>query len=320
MKKNLLLFVAIVLILSAISSVVPLLYLETRWQIDWENVPVDISTSNAKFRCMTVAENGDLWAGNDNGVVHISGQTWETYASRILHHIRDIEVAPDGQVWVITEKNDVLRFDGQSWERMPGTTVLNDIAITPDGTVWGATSNGLVEFDGKIWQPSTFDITDPDKNTNICAVASAPDGSLWAGGCSADFILFNIENDQVRKTDPTEGIGFITRISANALNQIWLYSMGVKSGINTAGYYENDQWHLASPSHLNRPGIGIDSVYDLSADDQGIAWIAKPNGLCRYNGYVCINYLKGESIYSVATAPDGSIWLGLENEIVQLSQ
>jgi hypothetical protein len=48
------------LLLSLFAFTVPLLYHEIRWDIPWDNVPDDIRSNYAKFRCMTVAKNGDL--------------------------------------------------------------------------------------------------------------------------------------------------------------------------------------------------------------------------------------------------------------------
>ena len=318
LKPILILFIICIVLLTTLSIFVPLSYHETRWSISWENVPEDIRSNYAKFRCMTTAENGDLWAGNDNGVVHISGQTWETFSSRTLHHIRDIEAAPNGEVWVLTERNNVLNYNGMTWNQIPVITTLQDITITTDGTIWGATPAGLVQFDGKEWQPVNLQQNSPDKSDSICALDASPDGSIWTGDCTTDFILTHLDQDQIEFSKPIDGVGFITRIDANAVNRVWLYSMGNKSGVTALGYYDNEQWHLYGPSRLKFAGIDITFVNDLSADSNGKAWIATPKGVCLFNGQFCAKYLKGESLYSVATAPDGSVWMGLENQIVKL--
>lgn len=319
-KRILFLFIGSFFLLTLLSIVVPLTYHETRWDIGWDNVPDDIRSNYAKFRCMTTAENGDLWAGNDNGVVHISGQTWETFSSRLLHHIRDIEVAPNGNVWVLTERNEVLRYSDYAWDQMPVVTALQDITITRDGTVWGAALNGLVQFNGTAWQSVNPLQNVANHEYGICALDAPADGSLWLGECSSDFILTHMADSQIQSSEPAGGVGFITKINAYDSNRVWLYSMGIKAGVNAIGYYEHEQWHIYGPTRLKFAGIDIDFVTDLSADPSGKAWIATPKGVCLFNGQFCANYLKGEPIYSVATAPDGSVWVGLENQIVKLSR
>jgi ligand-binding sensor domain-containing protein len=319
-KSILLQFVGFFFLLAILSIVVPLTYHETRWDISWDNVPEDIRSNYAKFRCLAVAENGDLWAGNDNGVVHINGQTWDTYSSRLLHHIRDIEVAPNGEVWVLTERNDVLRYSDKAWDQMPGVTALQDISITRDGTVWGAALNGLVQFDGTTWQSVNHSQNTTNRDDGICALDASSDGSMWLGDCSYDFILTQIDDKQTKTSKPADGVGFITKINTYDSNRVWLYSIGAKAGVNAIGYYENEQWHIYGPTRLKFAGIDIDFVTDLSADSNGKAWIATPKGVCLFNGQFCANYLKGESIYSVAVAPDGSVWVGSENQIVKLSR
>jgi hypothetical protein len=316
LKSILVQLIVCTLLLTVLAMVVPLVYHETRWDISWDNVPDDIRSNYAKFRCMTVAGNGDLWAGNDNGVVHISGQTWNTFSSRILHHIRDIEVAPNGEVWVLTDRSDVLRYDGQDWQQMPSITGIREIAITSTGEVLGIVSNGPVQYDGENWQPMSL----PINQTQICAISSASDGTIWAADCSPDFVLFHISNNQAVQSAPAKDAGYITKIDAAATTPIWTYSMGMKGGVNSVDYYQNEQWNIVSASKLILPWIGIDFIYDLSADPNGNAWVATPTGVCRFNKHYCVYYLKGESIYSVATAPDGSVWLGLENQIVKLSR
>ena len=313
-------FIACAFLLAFLSIVVPLNYHETRWIINWENVPEDLRSNYAKFHCLTVAENGDLWAGNDNGVVHISGQTWETYSSRVLHHIRDIEVAPNGEVWVLTERNDVLRFDGQNWQHFSNIYAPYDIAITSDGTVWGVDHTGLFHFNNGEWEPDKLSIVGMDIKDTLWTIDVAPDDSLWLGGYSAgETKLFHIKNNEVIFSDAIDIVGGIKKIRVNSLGQLWIYSMGYKSTICTFGYYENGKIHdLHFPYRFWRNLAEFS--YDFAPANQGITWIATHNGLCRFNGYYCINYLQGESVYSVAASPDGNIWLGLENQIVKLGR
>jgi ligand-binding sensor domain-containing protein len=312
-------FIFCTFLLVFLAIIVPLPNHETRWTFNWENIPEENRRDFVPFKCMTIAENGDLWAGNANGVVHISGQTVETYSSSILHDIWDIEVDQNGNVWVTTWKSGVLRFDGNNWQQIPGNE-LHEITITTDNTIWGIDNKNLYFFDGKQWVQKKLTTNKAAEELHICGITSDTSGGLWAGGCPSDIVLFHITKDKVEQSTLIYGISLIGKVETYNGNPVWLLNMGMKAGITYFGYFQDGKWILIDNSQLYSPWINISYITDLSADPLGNAWITTLNGVCRFNGHFCINYLKGEPVYSVATAPDGSVWLGLENQIVRLSR
>jgi hypothetical protein len=100
--------------------------------------PEDYLKEDTFFSSLAVAPDGGLWVGQDNGLVHVSP-------------------APDGGVneYVVTD------FIGQAANGVPGLLSVNvaDIDVAPDGSVWVGSKSGLSHVfpgDGDSYQVSNW--------------------------------------------------------------------------------------------------------------------------------------------------------------------
>lgn len=77
---------------------------------------------------IAVDQAGDIWlpiCGYNNEMLgRFDGQNWEVFSgldmglSEFTYFIRDLKVAPNGTLWVLTP-DEITRFDGTNWEKLP---------------------------------------------------------------------------------------------------------------------------------------------------------------------------------------------------------
>jgi hypothetical protein len=67
-----------------------------------------------------------------------------------------IDVDPSGKPWVVNDRDDIYRWDGARWIRLPGKA--KDIGVGADGSVWIIGTNrvgggfGIWAWTGTAWQ------------------------------------------------------------------------------------------------------------------------------------------------------------------------
>ena len=162
-----------------------------------------------RYDAVAVDASGQLWmvsGDGDHGVVVYDGSSWRefTTADGLPGHVlSDVDVAPDGTVWISTRAEDhgvpdpgedpnvaaagIGSFDGETWTTYTTADGLasneGEIAIAPDGTVWvvhpDPVSPWLVSAasrrDGDTW--TVFDV----EGSRRSGAVGGPDGTLWLG-------------------------------------------------------------------------------------------------------------------------------------------
>ncbi|MEA2023929.1 MAG: hypothetical protein U9N79_06515, partial [Actinomycetota bacterium] len=171
---------------------------------------ISLPESWDSFDDIAVDTAGRLWmvsGDGDDGVVVYDGSSWREYttADGLPGHVMsDVDVAPDGTVWIATHAVDkgqldpgedpsvlaagVASFDGETWTTYTTADGLasneGEIAIAPDGTVWvihpdptspwGAVS-AASRRDGDTW--TVFDVA----GSRWSGAVGGSDGTLWLG-------------------------------------------------------------------------------------------------------------------------------------------
>jgi sugar lactone lactonase YvrE len=171
---------------------------------------ISIPESWDSFDAIAVDDADRLWmvsGDGDDGVVVYNGSSWREYTTADGlpgHVLSDVDVAPDGTVWISTEAVDhgvpdpgedpnvaaagIASFDGEAWTTYTTADGLasneGEIAIAPDGTVWvihpdrtspwGAVS-AASRRDGDTWT-----VLDVEGSWWRGAVGGS-NGTLWLG-------------------------------------------------------------------------------------------------------------------------------------------
>jgi ligand-binding sensor domain-containing protein len=168
---------------------------------DWVQHAFSDPYSYSQERIFTIARDHDgvLWFGAEYGLHTFDGTTWTALH---LHGglpfdafgVRDIEVGPDGDVWVCTQAG-LARRNGASWDfHTPANSGLlgewvRSVTIRDDGLVGVASFNffpnvgGVNTFDGTKWVGYTT-ANSPLTHFQCEAVQFDADGDLWASAMS----------------------------------------------------------------------------------------------------------------------------------------
>lgn len=167
-----------------------------------EPLPILTEVETSTITDLAIGPTGDVWAGSagwyglGGGLAHFDGTSWERVelvegVDDLLVH--DIELTPDGDVWIAAEVGSempsggfVARFHDGVW-----TTSLEDalalsggiwsdpLAVTGDGRLLAAGAEGLLELREGTWSVVREGIF-PLGWTAMLSVA--PDGSVWVAG------------------------------------------------------------------------------------------------------------------------------------------
>jgi hypothetical protein len=126
----------------------------------------------------------------------------------------DIEITPDGTVWVGIAEAGLLRFDGTDWEVVRPLGGDEDhgivgLASNKDGVLWAELESGhLARFDGRAWGAVSH-APAPDPYTGR-ARSVDPDGNLWVGSYSdryGDYVSDGC--DGIRRFDGSTWMTFL---------------------------------------------------------------------------------------------------------------
>lgn len=169
-------------------------------------LPNEPTESTGGMLDLAVGPHDDVWVGwtkglgwsvEDAGLVHFEGGEWQTvvpYADRFF--VRDLEVTPDGDVWVSGSALEPLppavgdqsqlgwgppflaRFRDGAWTTYGKADGISggpgQLDVTSSGEVLFATSDGLFVFRDEAWhllQKGWFG-----------SLSVAPDGTVWLSG------------------------------------------------------------------------------------------------------------------------------------------
>jgi ligand-binding sensor domain-containing protein len=106
-----------------------------------------IKTLDRSLGSLVVAPDGLVWGvAGEQGLAHFDGQSWTFLQPPAdLGSVRALAVAPDGALWA--GGNDrIAHLDGDTWTVYPSAEGVQAIAFAPDGSLWLATSNGAAHF------------------------------------------------------------------------------------------------------------------------------------------------------------------------------
>jgi signal transduction histidine kinase/ligand-binding sensor domain-containing protein len=183
---------------------------------------------------------------------------------------------------------------------------IESIAQTQDGYIWLGTDSGLFRFDGKIFEryrPTSGKDLLPETTRTLMAT---PDGGLWVGYAAAG-ASFIKDGHNVNFGKP-EGLtaGSIIRFARDRSGVIWAASRAA------LWRYEGSLWKKVDAAL----GYSADGAASVFVDSRGTVWVGSgrellylTEGSKRFE----VALEQADALYELAEAPDGTLWIGLED-------
>lgn len=174
------------------------IYVDNTWnEFDggWGNSSPDAVACDAE---------GGLWVAHFLGASYFDNRRWTTYTAqkdfssgeKISDLVRDVAIAPSGDVWIVTADSVVMFRNGRwkVYQRGLGFdryVSFQAVAIAPDGRPWVAVSQGVYVLDGGKWRAyDNRDMITPQ------ALAIDAQGHVWVGTFNAG--IFVLEDEEWR--------------------------------------------------------------------------------------------------------------------------
>jgi ligand-binding sensor domain-containing protein len=224
-----------------------------------------------------------------------------------------------GNYWFGTNGNGIIRYDGDTLERVivaqsPQWLAIRKIIEDKEGNIWFGTSSGLVKYDGENYTTYSTEVGLQDEE--IWGLAVDSKGLIWVGSVGGvshfdgeKFTPFPLPNTVVENADPMLSLkgagGFVEDHDGN----MWINNDG-----NGIFKYKNGAFvHLTKGNGLtdNNAGVGLKA-------SNGDIWIGSFNGgTSKFDGTTFINYTQDGIIEGLETGGfcedrKGNIWFTAE--------
>jgi ligand-binding sensor domain-containing protein len=225
-----------------------------------------VSTSGDAQEVEIVTYDGQNWRSHPNRM-----PTAETLLSNI---IRDIQVTPDGKLWLATPSG-INRLSDGGWRSyttangLPGADVRK-LAWTFD-TLWAATNLGLARFNGQSWE--SFGTTAHDQpGAGVSSLAVGPDGELWVALDEGWPNVLRVFDGQGWQVVPLRSADSHVRQMAVAPGGR-LISHVIDAGRSYLGVYDGLEWTWQTQDQLPL------QIGQMAVDPAGRLWVIGQDNL-----------------------------------------
>jgi signal transduction histidine kinase/ligand-binding sensor domain-containing protein len=245
--------------------------------------------------------------GGTNGAWESSSPTG---GARLKYQCSD----QDNVLWLLTREGRVIRFINGEFKDLgedaglAGQTVLTLVSDSRGG-VWAGTDQGIVKWDGKLFQPMTP--TNGEARLSASYLLPTRDGGLWV-----------LAGDRLRKqmglswtSEATEWRGLLGWASGRAMGLhedreggVWL------------NHYGNGLFHVTPDGRFERftarEGLPGDRVWAWFQAREGDIWAGVDRGGLarlrerRFQAMESAEGLSGRAVMSVCEDEQGTLWFG----------
>jgi ligand-binding sensor domain-containing protein/signal transduction histidine kinase len=271
-----------------------------------------------KISTITQTKDGYIWLGTQNGLIRFDGLEFAPIAIDLPQsqnkEIRKLCASRDGGFWFAINGGAFGGYDGQkflvlgdarwSQDGMNPTTIME----ARDGAVWTGGDLGHGRWLKDRPEESFFDETNSGVVLSICEDSS---GRIWLGTvehglyCWANGKSRQIPDDSLKKRN-------IFALAADTNGFIWI---GTGQGLSC---YD-------SQGHAQQIPTLYPEVKALLVDRHGVLWVGTTGaGLARFhNGAFTYltkaDGLASDNVTSIFEDAEGSLWIGTQEGLSQLS-
>ena len=284
-----------------------------------------------KINCVVTIDDGELWAGTDDGVIRwskINGLQAGLAASgldriQVLAMIRD----RDSNMWAGTSsglfrispraasspnKAAPLIEQSELATDWPVSTLFED----REGNLWLGGNNGLERLrDTQFITYSTANGLPSDHNGPVYA---GPDGRIWFAPVEGG--LYWMSNGKVHKVNDEALAGDVIYSIAGRDNELWV---GRQRGGLTHLILNGDTW--TSTTYTQANGLPQNSVYAVCHSHDGTVWAGTLSGgvsRCRdgkFTTYTASSGLASNTVTCILEGAEGAMWFATSGGLTQLS-
>jgi signal transduction histidine kinase/ActR/RegA family two-component response regulator/streptogramin lyase len=267
-----------------------------------------------------VDSQGRLFVPTDLGLAFRAPNGWDLIDSRrglaadaVSSALEDRE----GSLWIGLSGSGLARWLGrgawETWTHSEGLSNDSVWAVLRDrsGTLWAGTDFGLNfrRAEDPVWRP--WNKQHPLGSTKIRSLQLDRDGSLWVGAGLEGIFHFDPLTRFARHYGREAGLSD-TRVFALLVDgdgRVWA---ATSAGLFlSAGGGPALRFERQSPPNTDE----TERFYALLQDRQGTLWVAGGRGLLRFAAEHWTRFTRRDglvydSIGHLASAPDGSLWIG----------
>ena len=264
-------------------------------------IPLAEDQPPGDIRDLRVADDGTLWVITREAVGSLRDGEWTTHQvpSGILLGFDGF-----GRVWVVDERGETISaWDGEVW-----TNYGPDEGWAPTGRLfqeagYGNISEGLVtDRDGSIWIATRDDVR-------------VFDGQRWS--------IYGPQEVGFEQTEEMIDMGVVPSLTDVALDRfgnVWVGDcawMGPGPMGHGARWFDGQAWH-----GQDSPEVGVGCVEDIEVDQAGRIWLGVDGGLYRHTpgeGWISFPHpvvpASGNRrwgwLVDLELSAEGSVWVGM---------
>jgi transcriptional regulator with XRE-family HTH domain len=250
------------------------------------------------------------WA-NCNNSAEIAGQD-----------INDITTDRANRLWIATDRNGIVMFDGSNWHSYTKEDGLPDnqvytVILDPEDNIWVGTPNGVAVLENDRWVTR---YEDELYSTFVLAIAFDSTGGQWFGHLRDGLSYFNVVTGDWEHIIAAEGqLGsddvrdiLVRPADVSSAESVWVATDG--GGISQ---FENGNWMV---TYQVEQGLPSNNTRALAIDRYNRVWVATARGvayLASDNHWTTYHTLETRSIATGLTCPnqdcsidDEHIWTG----------
>lgn len=273
--------------------------------------------------CVTLDDQGRIWAGTDQGAAVFAEGRWTPYDSNLPdNHVRAIAAERQGRIWFGTDQG-LATLSDKAWHSfntqnsgliddqvlcLASAHILSPTAEATTG-LWIGTERGLSHFDGDQWASYT-----PDNSglagSRVLSIAIDPHGQVWVGTWGG---LSMFDGDKwTSYTSRNSGLAFdtVSAVAIDAQGRIWC---GTQDGVNV---FDGETWRTF---RAGTPGLRFSTATTLAVDLRSQVWVGGdlpvgPVGAAamfdgeRWHDYMDYFWLKQAPVRDIAIDRQGQIW------------
>ncbi len=269
------------------------------------SIPPFESLRQERVSAIAIEHTGSMWVGTGRALYELSGNKLTSFAGKngIEQGIMALLVDEEDNLWIGTDGTGLYKFSHSPFVLYDTRHGLSDrlvwsILEDPSGSIWFGTSGaGLSIYDGQ----SFTNLTRKDGLAGNTVYSSLIDhnGDLWFGTTEG------VSRYDGRKFTTLKGPGLdgaIWVIYEDKEGALWFATP--RNGLIK---YKNGTFRKFSRDD----GLPSESVYAITADDQGTLWIGTEQGPMRFDGdsFKLIPGGQEDASYLLSDGSNG-MWIG----------